>query len=1552
MTRPEERYHDFATGTLTRAFRPQDFAGPEAVAAEDAGMQRLWEMATSEGAPDEPVRKFALHYLRMHHPVIHEEETEQPLPEGHEIPAGWLVLARAQELVSDERDVVRKVGLDWMRQEFARWNPSMEELVALSELPYDEVHAFVELALTAEDKVEHQRYRLDPEQLTSEGVYRFCDSLDRGTRGLGMKLIALHRRLAVPEELFRLTESPDRQVRAFVVRQLWSQYRHKAASDTYVAPEREGELPPAPRPEQWPAEEGDIRAFLRRTLFGIPPGRLSKTSSSDLRRLPAREAKLALIEITRDLALEDRTFAERVAPMFTEFLDSGGPRRIPRLHGRARASAPPMGRCGRAADGDRMSTKEHWLTYRGEIRALIGVGEHLVFVTSHDEEQPTGIYRVHALDGTLQHQAMPGGLDVARGPEGELWVVGVDGRIWTGAFGGLAALPTEIEPTPTAVAPLAGRRAAVLAGPNLLILAADGTEEARFGLAARGTAIASDPTGHWIAAGSEDGTVAIFSDERPASAPADSSAGNPFVAHEQGRLHRGEVFVLRFEQDELRFRSAGDDRAFLITHARGALDSVNRGGRHGHAQPTRGIAGDGKHVFTVGEDAEIKAWRRGEKRQPATQKRGVGTAQALAEVQVDGVTHLAVAADDASIRLFPLDDDGKPSERTVRFNGAIATVRHELDQEDPERRRAALQTLAGYADAVSIELLGTRASDDGDHKLRLFATEALGALDNPRAMPALETLLYADTDTVRFAALRGLRRHAGEAELRPLNLALDAGASDIGVEAVGALRTMAAGDERAHVLLVEALSHGDKQVREAGLEALEQLHPQDAAASLWGLRSSNASLRWRALLRIFQRGFLDSVDRELRGATGDADADVRQLAYQLRLLAQPRLASTLRQADRDLHRNLHAIETHGQPPSEDLPEPAAPDGPPETLTPLLQAASSRRRDTCLRGASHLATLRDSRAFGVLLQLSREGEPDVQVRACRALQLLDDPRALGRMQAMLRSDGEQVRDAAYSAIERLLDDVPLQAAEIGLSAPHPDVRSRGLRVLIEAWSAPPSDQALALLRRALDDAEARIRNDAFKAVLRLEIDGAGEGALRFALQSLHDDVRRDVLTELMSEVRQEWAWALLLERMSDSSSALRSEAFAFARKQGKAREPDAILAALQSSYVDTRLEAVEVLSARVDDRARPLLIQALDDDDEQVRNKAFGALQRAAETEAMVRALQSRHADVRDTIAEFRATSQRADLAIIYLSGQAVHDDRGLTHLLAPDARSLNEALLLDDLVSSSRTEPTAALTLVILDASFSNDRVAALARERNLQPGIAALAPRASIIVLSAHERYDALDIEEPDGRTAFTEALLEALEAVAGRTEGASLGTLWEEVAHRAADRHDLLVPEFFGDAAHLETALFGVPEPPVASDDAFIERIQARLKETGCYVSVVDGVWGRGSNRAFAQFQAALATAAGTGPRRPIEPEWRDQVAAQRFDAALADRIEEVPPRPRLCEPPRRVTTTATGRNTARPAANGGSSGAAQRPTERPAARKEPSRPRAPDNFGTGLF
>jgi hypothetical protein len=163
-----------------------------------------------------------------------------------------------------------------------------------------------------------------------------------------MKLIERSARFRQPEELFRLTESPDRRVRGFVIRTLWSLYRDRGITEgwkPYVPPastvggaarkaaqaqaDGRGPGPPA-RPDQLPASLRDLRGFLRRTLFEISPPRPEKRdaevseASERIKPFPARKAKIALIETMRDLALEDADFARVVLPSLEEFVISRG----------------------------------------------------------------------------------------------------------------------------------------------------------------------------------------------------------------------------------------------------------------------------------------------------------------------------------------------------------------------------------------------------------------------------------------------------------------------------------------------------------------------------------------------------------------------------------------------------------------------------------------------------------------------------------------------------------------------------------------------------------------------------------------------------------------------------------------------------------------------------------------------------------------------------------------------------------------------------------------------------------------------------------------------------------------------------------------------------------------------------------------------------------------------------------------------------------------------------------------------------------------------------
>jgi hypothetical protein len=311
-----------------------------------AGCEALWRMAVAPGAAEARRGEFARKYILRHHHEIGPAQTDRPVDPGAEVPPEFLTFARVEPLFAETRKPLRDFALELARYEFARWKPPAEALLALSELPHADVRQFVAEALLADDAPEKRRYRIDPDTLSPEAVYRFCESSDPETRKLGMQIIRRSPRLQVPEEMFRLTESPDRLVRGFVIRSLWAVYRARGVTADWKPPvppastigpaAKKAAAEPQPRgpgvphrPDKPPGGRQSLAEFLRRVLFEVPPGPPPKSADAPeatqkLKPLPARKAKLELVEVMRDLALEDAEFAAGVLPLLEEFMTSRG----------------------------------------------------------------------------------------------------------------------------------------------------------------------------------------------------------------------------------------------------------------------------------------------------------------------------------------------------------------------------------------------------------------------------------------------------------------------------------------------------------------------------------------------------------------------------------------------------------------------------------------------------------------------------------------------------------------------------------------------------------------------------------------------------------------------------------------------------------------------------------------------------------------------------------------------------------------------------------------------------------------------------------------------------------------------------------------------------------------------------------------------------------------------------------------------------------------------------------------------------------------------------
>jgi ParB family chromosome partitioning protein len=576
------------------------------------------------------------------------------------------------------------------------------------------------------------------------------------------------------------------------------------------------------------------------------------------------------------------------------------------------------------------SSKYH--KYRGDLRALVPAGETLAFVTVHSEGLPTAVYRLHTENHSLWTHALPaGGLSLLAAGDA-LWVGGSDNQIYHLPLTGGDPKPrgAKLTAPPLALAPLSGERLAVAAGTQVVVLArADGKVTQKVDLSDTVTALAADPTGQWLAAGTTKGNVAVFECE---------SDAREFRLSDSAALHDGAVTALLFEADELRFLSSGADQKLLSTHARGKLDAEDRGRGAMHEQPITGLVAISADRFMSGSsDASLKSWPRAKGARPVTQKDGVAKVVAVAVVPVHGRPHAVAACEDNSLRFFQLDEEGKFGEATVSFFGANDWAKLELQASDARQREAALKTLAGWGDTASLERVAEQMASDRDHALRLQACQLLGEAKNPRAAKLLEKGLNHKDEAVRVAAFEGLRRHAGPKELRPLVLALKTDRADVGQLAVQALEGLAKKDDQALARLVEALDAKTADVRKSALGALEKVHPgRSPEASLTALASTHADVRRLALLRLFQRNLISDtrVQAALRWRGEDSDAEVRRVAFLLSLYTREKLVQTLRQRDPELDRQLVELESgelpalkeESKPPPGSEPAPAATTG--------------------------------------------------------------------------------------------------------------------------------------------------------------------------------------------------------------------------------------------------------------------------------------------------------------------------------------------------------------------------------------------------------------------------------------------------------------------------------------------------------------------------------------------------------------------------------------------------------------------------------------------------
>lgn len=298
LNRADPTLSSFGREYLLSSFGPDDFEG---------GVEGVWALTSPKDERGRkrkgPQRTFAFDWLRMHHPELGPTMAEaRSLGVEAKGTLAMYTLSRVRPLLSDSSPDARRFAADIARLELVRWGDAdVPYQLAASAHPEPRkvgVDALLELGGQGER-------RLPEEWLSGERVFAMAESPQKATRELALTLIRQnYAAIGGAERLAWLMESPEREVRLFAVKMLWDQHRPGGEGETFASADA-------------------LRQFLRTVLFGLPPGRLERREGGDVDRpLKSGVAKRRLIELVRDMGLEDVGFAGVVRPILDELASS------------------------------------------------------------------------------------------------------------------------------------------------------------------------------------------------------------------------------------------------------------------------------------------------------------------------------------------------------------------------------------------------------------------------------------------------------------------------------------------------------------------------------------------------------------------------------------------------------------------------------------------------------------------------------------------------------------------------------------------------------------------------------------------------------------------------------------------------------------------------------------------------------------------------------------------------------------------------------------------------------------------------------------------------------------------------------------------------------------------------------------------------------------------------------------------------------------------------------------------------------------------------------
>ena len=396
--------------------------------------------------------------------------------------------------------------------------------------------------------------------------------------------------------------------------------------------------------------------------------------------------------------------------------------------------------------------------------------------------------------------------------------------------------------------------------------------------------------------------------------------------------HEGPVRALAFTPRDGRLASAGDDGRIRIWYLVGAVEFEVRGDKDsGHAGPVLALLFPPTPTAEPGQEPGDRFWTAGRRWQ------GEGVApgrapqaahprlrqQAAARARLRAAAQRAAGEDDARPRLHRWR--GAP--RVPLHPGAggqalrrAAGLRPRLRRRSPSRSAAAAPSARPPCARPSRWRSPRRSTSSSRCSPRTGRPRSASSRPPswpPEAAPPLAPSCASGwmmiTPTVRTAALEALAT-LEESPLAAPRAALDSRFADIRIAGLRRLAKLAGTSPLVPGLIAGKLTDTDANVGLAALDALTEVSPAGSTEPLkTAFERGPAHIKVEVLIRAASAGQLGAAQLQplVARALDDSDADVRRVAFTVRVLERRALAQVLEQKDEDFRLALRDVARRG-----------------------------------------------------------------------------------------------------------------------------------------------------------------------------------------------------------------------------------------------------------------------------------------------------------------------------------------------------------------------------------------------------------------------------------------------------------------------------------------------------------------------------------------------------------------------------------------------------------------------------------------------------------------